>query len=209
MSNSALVWWPPSSSTTTLAPAEASRDATMAPPGPLPTTQTSGFRTRSRWTSAPVTMRPAAISAFPRGVDGPYQLVRRAWIADGGIRLRRPEVHRGGEPLQGLESGAADGETRGGPGAQVAILLPGGHPREGPRRSAHDDAEERVVEEHEELLQVLGAARVERREKGVGLLGDVHLGGKRRGRTRRQRTELGRRFERARRENAIRHRGED
>src|SRR4051812_5912650 len=155
MSNSALVWWPPSSSTTTLAPAEARREATIAPPGPLPTTQTSGFRTRSCVTSAPVTMRPAAISALPRGGHRPDQLVRRTRIADRSVRLRGSEVDRGGEPLQGLESRAADGEARGRPGPQVPILLLRGHPGERPRRSPHHDAEERVVEEHEELLEVL------------------------------------------------------
>src|SRR2546430_13219135 len=154
MSNSALVWWPPSSSTTTLAPAEASREATMAPPVPLPTTQTSGFRIRSRWAPAPVTMRPAAISALPSGVDRADQLVRRARITDRGVRLRRSEVDRGREPFQRLESGAPDGETRGCPGAQVAVLLLGGHPGGRPRRAAPDDAEERGVGEHEEVLPV-------------------------------------------------------
>src|SRR5438067_9677812 len=165
MSNSALVWWPPSSRTTTLAPAEARREATMAPPGPLPTTHTSGRRRRSFWTSAPVTIRPAAISPLPRGVDGPHQVIGRSGIADRGVRLRRSEVDRRREPLQRLEPGAPDGEPRRGPRAQLAILLLGRHVRERPRRATHQHAEEGVVEQHQKLLQVLRAGLVERREK--------------------------------------------
>src|SRR4051812_966857 len=121
----------------TLAPAVARREATIDPPGPLPTMQTSGRSTRSCWTSAPVTMRPA-ISPLPGCIHRAHEIVGRPRVADRGIRLGRAEVDGGGESLQRLEASAADGEPRSRPRAEMTILLLGRHLRERPRRPAQD-----------------------------------------------------------------------
>src|SRR5439155_1564233 len=117
--------------------------------------------------------------------------------------------YRRGEAVQRLEPGAPHGHARGGPALEVLVLLHRAHPRERTRRSAGEHAEQRVIEQGEQLFQLLRAGGVERREKSVRLARHVHFAGSGSRRPGAQRAgQLRRHLPRAAGEHALSHGGE-